>query len=98
MFNAEEINEHGRVTDPGYSYVCIIPLRRLRFGKGGGNRPPTFDCPFPPKMNQPSTDSGAGWFPILHLAIHSTRAGKSAGSYYGDNDREDQTELTKCTE
>jgi hypothetical protein len=36
-------------------------------------------------MDHPGADSGAGWFPILHLAIHSTRAGKSARSYYGDD-------------
>jgi len=40
-------------------------------------------------MDDPATGSGAGWFPIVHLTIHSTRTGKSARSYYGEDEQED---------
>src|SRR6266536_1930157 len=54
---AEKIDEHSRVTDPGRRHLCIIPLRRLRFGKTWSNRAPAFHRPFAPKMAKPTTDA-----------------------------------------
>jgi hypothetical protein len=55
--DAEKIDEHRCMTDPGQRYSRVIPLPRLRFGKSWSNRAPAFHRPFTPKMAKPTTDA-----------------------------------------
>jgi hypothetical protein len=72
--DAEEIDEHRGMTDPGRRYFGVVPLQRLRFGESGSNRAPTFDCPFTPKMSKPTPHSPTahGWlFWRVHALAHA---------------------------
>src|SRR2546430_9359248 len=71
--DSEEIDENRGMTDPGRRYFGVVPLQRLRFGKGRSNRAPTFDCPFTPKMPKPTPDSPAvqsRLFRCVHALAH----------------------------
>src|ERR1700730_16633140 len=52
--NAEKIDEHGGVTEPGRSHARVIPLRRVWLGKGRSNRPPALTYSFAPQISYPA--------------------------------------------
>ncbi len=47
-FNAEEIDEHGSVTEPSGSHLRVIPFRWIWLGKSRSNRPPALAYCFAP--------------------------------------------------
>ena len=61
--DAKEIDEDRCVADPGCRYLGIIPFQRLWFGESGRDWAPTFDCPFTPKVPEPTPHPPAlqGW-------------------------------------
>src|SRR4029077_17674126 len=67
-FDAEEIDQHCRMTKPRERDRCIAPLFGLGLGKGWGNWPPAFNGPFTEKMTEPASypqTAQSWWFGCL---------------------------------
>ena len=52
--DAEEIDEHCGMADPGCCYLGVIPCQRLGFGESGSDFAPAFQRPLTEKVTQPA--------------------------------------------